>query len=200
MATGRIGSSESEYSEIARQSLQAEKCALLVVDIQEKLLPAIWEKERLLRNAQLLIRLAGVLELPALVTAQYVRGLGPVIPQLAGLLPDKPPIEKMAFGCFGSGEFRAALKALPGQRTTLLVCGIETHICVMQTVLGALEKGYLVHVAADAVGSRTQLNWRLGLDRMKSAGAVIASTEMMIYELLQSAGTPEFKEMLKYLK
>ncbi len=187
-------------AELTRRTLQADQCALLVVDIQEKLLPPIFEKERLVRNAQLLVRLAGILGIPALTTTQYVRGLGPVIPEIAQLMPEQNFIDKTTFGCFGNDSFRAAIKALPGQRTTVLVCGMETHICVMQTVLGALEKGYLVHVAADAVSSRTELNWKLGLDRMKSAGAVISSTEMIIYELLRAAGTAEFKQMLQYLK
>jgi nicotinamidase-related amidase len=198
MTTGNL--TEAAYAELARRTLAAGQCALVVVDIQEKLLPPIFEKERLVRNARLLIRLAGILNMPVLATTQYVRGLGPVIPAIAELLPSQHFLEKMAFGCFGSDQFCSALKALPGQRTTLLVCGMETHICVLQTVLGALEKGYLVHIAADAVSSRTELNWQLGLDRMKSAGAVVASTEMIIYELLRAAGTAEFKEMLKYLK
>jgi nicotinamidase-related amidase len=198
MTTGNL--TEAAYAGLARRTLAAGQCALVVVDIQEKLLPPIFEKERLVRNARLLIRLAGILNMPVLATTQYVRGLGPVIPEIAELLPGQHFLEKMAFGCFGSDQFCSALKALPGQRTTLLVCGMETHICVLQTVLGALEKGYLVHLAADAVSSRTELNWTLGLDRMKSAGAVIASTEMIIYELLRAAGTAEFKEMLKYLK
>jgi nicotinamidase-related amidase len=200
MVTGSIALSETTYSEIARRPLQVEHCALVVVDIQQKLLPPIFEKERLVRNAQLLVRLAGILDLPVLTTTQYARGLGGVVPEIAELLPSSPAMDKTEFGCFGSSQFCGAIRNLPGQRNTLLVCGMETHICVMQTVLGALEKGYLVHVAADAVGSRTELNWQIGLDRMKSAGAVISSAEMMIYELLKNSGTPEFKEMLGYLK
>jgi nicotinamidase-related amidase len=92
------------------------------------------------------------------------------------------------------------LKRLPGPRTTALLCGMETHICVMQTALGALREGYLVHVASDAVSSRTELNWRIGLDRMRAAGAILSSTEMMIYELLRSSGAPAFRELLPYLK
>ena len=89
---------------------------------------------------------------------------------------------------------------MPGNRNTLLVCGMEAHICVMQTVLGALNDGYLVHVASDAIGSRVRWNWDIGIDRMRAAGAVISTTEMMIYELLHASGTPQFKEMLPYLK
>jgi nicotinamidase-related amidase len=191
---------ETDYAEMARRPLEAEQCALIVIDMQEKLLPPIWEKERLVRNAQLLIRLAGILKIPALVTTQYAKGLGNTVPDLASMLPDSTPIDKLMFSCFGSDVFCSLLKRLPGQRTTVLLCGMETHICVMQTALGALRDGYLVHVAADAVSSRTELNWRVGLDRMRAAGAIPSSTEMMIYELLRSSGAPAFREMLPYLK
>jgi len=191
---------ETDYTEMARRPLEAEQCALIVVDMQEKLLPPIWEKERLVRNVQLLIRLAGILKIPALVSTQYAKGLGNTVPDIASMLPDTPAIDKLMFSCFGSDVFCSLLKRLSGQRTTVLLCGMETHICVMQTALGALRDGYLVHVAADAVSSRTELNWRIGLDRMRAAGAILSSAEMMIYELLRSSGAPAFREMLPHLK
>jgi len=190
----------TDTADVARQPLQAEHCALIVVDIQEKLLPPIFNNDELVKNSQLLVRLANILKLPMIVTTQYVKGLGPTVPQVASLLANAQPIDKMQFGCFGSNEFRSALKAMPGNRNTLLVCGMEAHICVMQTVLGALNDGYLVHVASDAIGSRVRWNWDIGIDRMRAAGAVISTTEMMIYELLHASGTPQFKEMLPYLK
>ena len=197
---GNVSEFTADSTEMARRILEPEQCALIVVDIQEKLLPPIWEKERLVRNAQLLIRLAGILKIPALVTTQYTKGLGNTVPEIAGLLPESPAIDKLMFSCFGSDAFCSLLKRLPGQRTTVLLCGMETHICVMQTALGALREGYLVHVASDAVSSRTELNWRIGLERMRAAGAILSSTEMMIYELLRSSGAPAFKELLPYLK
>jgi nicotinamidase-related amidase len=191
---------ENDYAEIARRPLEAEQCALIVVDIQSKLLPPIWEKERLIRNSQLLIRLAGTLKIPAIVSTQYAKGLGETVPEIASLLPDITPVDKMMFSCFGSDVFCSLLKRLPGRRTTVLLCGMEAHICVMQTALAALREGYIVHVASDAVSSRAEWNWRIGLDRMRAAGAVISSTEMMTYELLRSSGSPAFKELLPYLK
>jgi nicotinamidase-related amidase len=185
---------------IARRSLDAAQCALVVIDIQEKLLPAVPNREELVRNSRMLIRLATVLEIPMLLTTQYSRGLGPTVPEIAELLPKVQAIDKLEFGCFGAEAFRTALHELPGRRTTILLCGMESHICVMQTALGALEGGYMVHVASDAIGSRTDWNWRLGLERMESAGCVISSTEMMMYELLRQSGTPQFKEMLRYIK
>jgi nicotinamidase-related amidase len=199
MATGTI-QIDTDYAEIARRQLEPEQCALIVVDIQEKLFPPIWRNQEMLRNSQLLIRLAGILKIPALVTTQYAKGLGGTVPEIAALLPENAPIDKLMFSCFGSDVFCSKLKRLPGQRTTVLLCGMEAHICVMQTALAALREGYLVHVASDAVSSRTESNWRIGLDRMRAAGAVISSAEMMIYELLRSSGAPAFREMLPYLK
>ena len=187
------------YSEVARRPLRAEECVLGVIDIQEKLLPPIHEKERLVRNSQLLIRLANMLSMPVVVTTQYAKGLGQTVPEIMSLLPGAKPVDKMEFGCFGNGEFCSAISMLSG-RNTLLLCGMETHICVMQTALGALNQGLNVHVAADAVGSRSELNWKLGLERMREAGAVISSAEMMTYELLGKSGSPAFKEILQYLK
>jgi nicotinamidase-related amidase len=190
----------SEYAEIARRSLEADRCALLVVDIQEKLLPPIFQNARLLKNSQLLIRLAGILKIPVLVTTQYAKGLGNTTSEITSLLPETQPIDKQMFSCFGSEAFCSVLKRLPGNRNTVLLCGMESHICVMQTALGALREGYIVHVASDAVSSRTEWNWKIGLERMRSAGAVISSTEMILYELLRSSDSPAFKELLPYLK
>lgn len=190
----------TDATDIARQPLEAEQCALIVVDIQEKLLPPIFNKEELVKNSQLLVRVANILEMPVIVTTQYAKGLGTIVPEVASLVSDVRPIDKLEFGCFGSNEFRSALKSLPGNRNTVLLCGMEAHICVMQTALGALNEGYLVHVATDAIGSRVRWNWDIGIDRMRAAGAVISTTEMMIYELMRSSGSPQFKQLLPYLK
>ena len=186
-------------TDAARRLLDASECALIVIDIQEKLLPPIFEKDRLLHNAQLLIRMAGILNLPTIATTQYARGLGDTVSQVKDLLPEAP-LDKQMFSCFGSDVFCSVLRRLPGRKNTLLLCGMESHICVMQTALGALREGYHVHVASDAVSSRTEWNWKTGLERMRAAGAVISSAEMMIYELMRSSGTGAFKQMLGYLK
>jgi nicotinamidase-related amidase len=190
----------SGYAEMARRALAAEQCALVVIDIQEKLLPPVFQKEQLVRNAQLLIRAAGILKIPALVSTQYAKGLGGTVPEVASLLPGVEAVDKTLFSCFGSDVFCTLLKRMPGQRNTLLLCGMESHICVTQTALAALREGYLVHVASDAVSSRTEWNWKIGLDRMRAAGAVISSTEMMIYELMRSSSSAAFKELLPHLK
>jgi nicotinamidase-related amidase len=187
------------YAEAARRPLRREDCALAVIDIQEKLLPTIFEKERLVRNAQLLVRLADILSLPMIVSTQYEKGLGKTIDEISMMLPEMKAVDKLEFGCFGNSDYCSTVGKLEN-RNTLLLCGMESHICVMQTALGALNQGLNVHVAADAVSSRTEMNWKIGLNRMQAAGAVISSTEMMIYELLGKSGTPSFKEMLKHLK
>ena len=199
-ALGNITPLSSDYSEIARSPLEADRCALLVIDIQEKLLPPIFQKEQLIKNSQLLTRLAGILKIPALVSTQYAKGLGNTVPEIASLLPETPAIDKQMFSCFGSDVFSSVLKRLPGNRNTVLLCGMESHICVTQTALGALREGYIVHVASDAVSSRTEWNWKIGLERMRAAGAVLSSTEMIIYELLRSSGSPAFKELLPHLR
>ena len=195
-----ISTPARDYSELARQPLEADRCALIVVDIQQKLLPPIFQKDQLVRNSKLLIRACGILKIPAIVSTQYAKGLGDTVPEIASLLPETEAIDKNLFSCFGSDVFCTLLKRLPGNRNTLLLCGMESHICVMQTALAALREGYIVHIASDAVSSRTEWNWKIGLDRMRAAGAVISSTEMMIYELMRSSSSPAFKELLPHLK
>jgi nicotinamidase-related amidase len=195
-----ISSKTSDYTELARRPLEADHCALVVIDIQQKLLPPIFEKEQLVRNTQLLIRAAGILKIPTLLSTQYAKGLGATVPEISSLLTGIEPVDKTLFSCFGSDAFCSLLRRLPGQRNTLLLCGMESHICVTQTALGALREGYLVHVASDAVSSRTEWNWKIGLDRMRAAGAIISSTEMMIYELMRSSSSAAFKELLPHLK
>jgi nicotinamidase-related amidase len=179
--------------------LQPERTALVVVDLQEKLLPAIANRERVLRNSVLLLHLADTLGLPAVLTTQYSKGLGATVPEVLAAAPGVTPLDKVSFGCFGSPEFLDRLAALGG-RDQLLVAGIESHICVAQTVLGALGRGYTVHVASDAVGSRAEENRAVGLGRMEKAGALLSSTEMAIYELLGRSDAAAFKKMLPLLR
>src|ERR1700751_3407577 len=200
MIATEIAPTTSDHAELARRPLPADQCALIVIKIQQKLLPPIFQKEQLVRNAQLLIRAAGILKIPTLLSTQYAKGLGTTIPEISSLLSGTEAVDKTLFSCFGSDAFCTLLKRLPGQRNTLLLCGMESHICVTQTALGALREGYLVHIASDAVSSRTEWNWKIGLDRMRAAGAIISSTEMMIYELMRSSSSAAFKELLRYVK
>lgn len=178
--------------------LQPERSALLVIDLQGRLLPAIEGHERVLRGSLQLLRLARILDLPVVITTQYQKGLGPTVPEVLAEAPGVEPLDKTSFGCFGNAPFRERLAAVG--RRQLVVCGIEAHICVTQTVLGALEAGYEVHVASDATGSRAASNAELGWRRMERSGALLSSSEMAIYELLGRSDSSAFKQMLPFLK
>ena len=178
--------------------LRPERTALVVVDLQEKLMPAIENRERVVRNSLLLLKLAEVLKLPVLLTTQYRKGLGEILPEVRAAAPGASPLDKIAFGCFGDAAFEERLRGLG--RDQLVVAGVEAHICVCQTVLGGLEKGYTVHVASDAVGSRTPENREVGLARMERAGAWLSSAEMALYELLGRSDRDAFKQVLPLLK
>jgi hypothetical protein len=119
-ALGNVDRVSTDYAEIARRRLEAEACALIAVDVQEKLLLPIFRKAELVKNATLLVRIAGILKMPVLVTTQYAKGLGGTVPEIASLLPETTAIDKQAFSCFGSEMFCSLLKRLPGHRTTLL--------------------------------------------------------------------------------
>lgn len=178
--------------------LDPKDTALIVVDMQERLLPVIFEPERVISNVRLLLRAAKVLDLPVVSTTQYLKGLGPTHAAVAELAPPVTPFDKLTFSCFGSPEFKAAVAAT--KRNILLICGVEAHICVLQTGLEALIAGYQVHIAADATGSRAPANAALGHRRLELAGAVLSSTETAVYELLGASGTPAFKALLPHFK
>lgn len=172
--------------------------SLVMVDMQERLLSAIHDGERAVSNACLLLRAAKALDMPVILTTQYLRGLGPTHRAVTDLAPSRSPFDKLTFSCFGSTEFEAEL--VRTGRRTLLLAGVEAHICVLQTGLDALARGYTVHVIADATSSRVARNAELGHRRLEQAGAVISSTEMAIYELLGVSGTAAFKSLLPYFK
>ena len=174
------------------------QAGLLVVDIQARLLPAMFEQERVVQNALRLIQGAVALGLPIFATEQYRQGLGPTVPEIASVVPGFDPKEKVTFSAAGAPGFVEALAARHVLDTVL--CGIETHVCVSQTCLDLIGRGFRVFVVADAVSSRTAGNYQLGLDRMRGAGAVLVSTEMILFELLEQAGTPEFKQLLPLVK
>jgi nicotinamidase-related amidase len=180
--------------------LTPETSILLVIDPQEKILPGVFEPERVTTNCILLIKLAHVTKIPLVVTTQYKRGLGNIAEAIRGEFSESKTADKVEFGCFNDQRFVECIKAFGHSRNTLILSGIESHICVAQTALGALERGYNVHVASDATSSRTKWNWKIGLDRMREAGAVISSTEMIVYEVLKRSDSAEFKAMLPYLR
>jgi hypothetical protein len=183
----------------ARNMLRPERTVIVAVDLQERLLPAIADRDRVVRNTVLILRLAEVLGLPVVLTTQYRKGLGETVAEVRDAAPNIEPLDKTSFGCFQDEAFLRRLSELGG-RDQLVVTGVESHICVAQTVLGALEKSYQAHVVSDAVGSRTEENREVGLRRMERAGALISSAEMCVYELLGRSDAPAFKKMLPHLK
>lgn len=185
-------------------SPRREAACLVVVDVQENLARAMPADTfpRVTRNLVLLATAARTLGLPVLLTEQYPKGLGrtigPVAEALAARGTPPSPIEKLDFACTAVPAFREALAA-SGRRTVVLT-GLESHVCVLQTALGLLESGYAVHVPADAVASRAAANRQVGLDLMSRAGAVVTSTETVVFQLLGRAGTPEFKALVPLVK
>jgi nicotinamidase-related amidase len=180
--------------------LRPENCALLVVDIQERLMPVISGREEVVRNSTLLMKAAGVMKMPILATTQYAARIGDLLPEITADLGGVTPLDKIEFDCFANQPISCKVGELPKEINTLIVCGVETHICIYQTVLGALKAGYRVWVPVDAVSSRAVLNHESGLARIKEIGATVGNTEMIIYDLLHRAGSAEFKELLPHLK
>ncbi len=178
--------------------MNRQQAGVVVVDVQERLVPAMCEKEWMVTNVVRLVKAARILGLPIFATEQYRKGLGPTVPEIAGAIPGFAPVEKYSFSACGAEGFVAGLRARGVQDVVL--CGIEAHVCVSQTCLDLLAEGFRVFVAADALASRTSENCRAGIERMQGAGAAIVSTEMALFELLEKAGTAEFKEILNLVK
>jgi nicotinamidase-related amidase len=179
--------------------LRREETGLVIVDVQEGFRPVIDGFDAMVRNIGLLAEGFGVLGRPVLASEQYPKGLGHTVPEVAERLPEgSAVVEKLRFSACGVGDFDSALETL-GVRSWV-VCGIETHVCVNQTVLDLLSRGHDVHVAADAVSSRTAANRALGLEKMREAGAHVTSTEMALFEMLEEAGSPEFKAISKLVR
>ncbi|MBM3789515.1 MAG: hydrolase [Acidobacteria bacterium] len=178
---------------------QAEAGLLLVIDVQEKLWPLIANKEQVRDRCRILMEGAKHLGVPVILSEQYPKGLGSTIEEIRQNQADGTPVcSKTAFGCLGD----AGLAHRIGQsgRRQLVLCGIEAHVCVMQTALEAIREGYRVAVVADAVGSRDEANRRLGLERARAAGATIVSSEMMLFEWMRDSRHPAFKAISALIK
>ena len=171
--------------------LKVEDTALLVVDIQEKLLPKIMQAGEVLRNASFLVNAAKVLGVPVIATEQYPKGLGPTVEPIRGLLTTV--WEKKTFSAVAEGGALDFLKS--DARIKVVVVGIEAHICVMQTVLDLLNQGFHVFVCVDAVSSRYAIDVKIALKRMQQAGAILVTSETCVYEWLETAANPAFREI-----
>jgi nicotinamidase-related amidase len=178
--------------------LNPNTAVLVVVDVQGKLARQMVGCDDLFDRIGRMIRGCRTLDVPIVWAEQYPKGLGPTVPEVARHLEGLAPIEKNAFSCWGDAGFRAALEATG--RRQVLVCGIETHICVYQTVRDLLEDGYDVEVVVDCVSSRTDASKAIGLERVRHAGARSTNVEMALYEMLGKAGGERFKKILEIVK
>jgi nicotinamidase-related amidase len=178
--------------------LEKSKSCVVVIDVQEKLVRAMHDRDDVIRNTVKIMEGARVLGLPVVCTEQNPKGLGRTVPEVAAVLGDSLPVEKMAFSAVGEPRFLEQIKNLG--RKQILLAGIESHVCVYQTAVDLLALGYEVQVVADAVSSRTPENKALGIAKCKESGASLTSVEMALFELLKVAEGDEFKAMLKIVK
>jgi nicotinamidase-related amidase len=175
--------------------IEREDSVLIVIDIQEKLMPVINNGERVIDNTIRLLKFSEIIGLPVVLTEQ--ENLGDTVTEIKQEIPNLQPITKLCFNCFLREEFVEHLRQMG--RKNLILTGVETHICVAQTALYAVPQ-FNVHLISDAVSSRTVDNWKVGIERMQQNGVVITSTEMLIFELLKEAGTDEFRAVLPLVK
>jgi len=178
--------------------IQKEKCALLVIDIQGKILPVIFENERVIANSLKLINGFRIMNVPVFITEQYPKGLGQTDPRILSALSNVKPIEKMTFSCCGAVGLVNNLKE--NKIVQVAVCGIEAHVCVIQTVMDLIADDFQVYVASDAISSRRQFDYEMSLRRMGAHGAEISLTESILFEMLNVCGTDEFRAISKLIK
>jgi nicotinamidase-related amidase len=177
--------------------LTEEETVFMVVDIQERLVPAMPEGQKVIRNTNILLNLCKKLDIPIIVTEQYPKGLGKTVSEVSDNLGELTVYEKISYTGY-TDDVKSALKQLGKKK--VIIAGIETHVCVLQTTRDLLANGYQVFVLGDAVSSRTKENYQNGLSLMSAMGAVVTNTETVVFDILKQAGTPLFKEMSKLIK
>ncbi|MFC1675572.1 isochorismatase family protein [Planctomycetota bacterium] len=177
---------------------EVEKCCLAVVDVQGKLAGLMHEKEKLFDNIVILIKVAKKLDIPILWCQQVPSALGQTVEPIAELLSDNKPIDKSDFSCYRNAEFKKKINELG--RSQVLLCGIETHVCIYQTGCDLEADGFDVGIICDGVSSRTVENKQIALDRMAAEGIALVGVEMILFELLQTAKHPAFREIVKLIK
>jgi nicotinamidase-related amidase len=183
---------------VEKYFIDKEDTVLLIVDIQDKLAAVMKERDKVVRNNLHLIELAKMIHIPVMVTEQYSKGLGPTVPEIREAVPLYRPVEKMTFDCCGQPAFLEELTA--HKKRSVVLTGMETHVCVLQTCISLLRAGINVHVVQDAICSRTKENWKIAMEYMRDAGAVVNCTETVMFQLLKVAGTEEFKAISKRIK
>lgn len=188
---------EEREDTVDKYYLNRDEAILLIIDIQEKLVPAISQGQMVIKNTNLLIKAASIMDIPIVVTEQYPKGLGSTVPEIRENIEGAHKCDKLTFSACTQDVMESLKKT---GRKKVIVTGMETHVCVFQTVRDLLKQGYCVFIAADAVSSRTEENKRNGLELMRDMGAVISNTETIIFDLLKQAGTEEFKVLSKLIK
>jgi nicotinamidase-related amidase len=178
--------------------IEKHSVVLVIVDIQEKLASIMTERKKVTDNCLHMIESAKLLKIPVILNEQYPKGLGPTVNEIKEALQPYAPLEKVTFSCCRGGSFHDILTSTG--RKKVILAGMETHVCVLQTCLDLLMEGYAVHVVADAVCSRTEENFRIAIEFMRDAGAVITCTETVLFQLLEKAGTEEFKSISRRIK
>ena len=178
--------------------IRAKDSVLVVIDMQERLVPAMQAPARTLKNAKLLLTAAQACDVPALLTEQYSKGLGTTVPEISAAAGDSPVFEKMHFSCMEDIAFHEHFMNL--NRKQAVIAGMEAHICVVQTAASLIENGFEVFVVSDATASRTTESEQACQTRLNASGAHIVTTEMVIFEWLGKAGTPAFKSLLPLIK
>lgn len=186
-----------EYKRIIMR-ITKEKTTGLVIDIQERLFPVMWKKEKFLKNCQILIQGLNELGLPVLVTQQYTRGLGETVKEIKSVLPEFQFIEKREFSCCDEPSVNLQLAEL--QAKNVIICGIESHVCVLQTAVDLKEAGYNPVVVMDCVSSRTPESIELAKERFRFEGIMMTSVESILFELTRSSAEPVFKAISKLVK
>lgn len=176
--------------------LQPENCCLQLIDLQISLMAQIHEAERVIATTRLMLNFARLIKIPVLANTQYKKGLGLYVPELEPLMEGIPRPDKVEFNAMANAETRAQISLLPTAVTTIILVGVETHICIYQTAAGILDRGLTPWIVADGVSARSEKNHDLALQRLREMGAIIGPAEMLIYELLGKAGTPLFKDFL----
>jgi nicotinamidase-related amidase len=178
--------------------IERDRSCLLVVDVQEKLAPAMTDPAGVIRNAGILMQAAARLGVPLVISEQYPQGLGHTVPELRSLVPDLAPVAKLSFSCAADPGLWQRVKG--AQRSLLVIAGLEAHVCVLQSALGFRQAGYQVVVVADAISSRAPASREAALQRLRENGVEVATTEMVLFEWLGQAGTPEFRELSKLIR
>lgn len=186
-------------NDLGKFNLDAEKAVLVVIDVQERLVPAMPEDVylRLRNTVAMLVEVAGLLGIPVVTTEQYPKGIGHTVPELAAAC-NETVIEKVSFGCCGEASFLQALKNTG--RTQVLITGMEAHVCVYQTVLGLLEDGYYVHLIRDAICSRNKTDYLAGVANAGQAGAVVTTAETVMFQMLQESTHEQFRAVSRLVK